>query len=289
MSARARSAARAAGLVGVVLALSGAPGARAAFEVRDASPASLGEASLETAAAPLFAPESETRTRVAASRASLFETGDLVAQRLSAEGSLVRARVAVAWSQVSAPGARESALSISLRERVDAPLTFGVLVERLALAVDGVPGITGIAAGGCAAARAHARGATIELSVGADRALRSSALGRARVPSALTGALALRSGASRACYAERWEPDGSRSPRLVLDLPMGDAMRVRLGRGGDPGRIGAAVAFRIGRAELTWGRLDFSSGGSITAVEVAWRGEEDRTGEAAGRGGGDAR
>jgi hypothetical protein len=289
MSARARVAARTAALLGVALALSSPPGAHAAFELRDASPASLGAASLEETSGPLFTLEPDAGLRVAASRASLYETGDLAAQRLSAAGPLSRARVEVAWTQVSAPGARESALSIGVRERGDAPLALGALVERLALAIDGVPGIAGIAAGGCAVARVHARRATIELSAGADRALRSRGLDRLRVRSALTAALVIRAASSRVLYAERWESDGSTSPRFVVDLPIGGAMRVRLGRGGDPGQIGAAVAFRIGRVELTWGRLDLSTGGSITGVEMAWLRAGDRSGEARGIGGGDGR
>jgi hypothetical protein len=57
----------------------------------------------------------------------------------------------------------------------------------------------------------------------------------------------------------------------VLDLPLAGAARVRLARGGSPGRIGAAVAFHVGRLEISVGRLDYAAGMSVSGAMVGLR------------------
>lgn len=243
--------------------------ARAVFDLRDAGPAALGSAALEESAEPLFAPE-KGGFRAGASHAVLFQTPGLSSEGGTVESPVPGGRAVAAWNLVRAPGARESTASLSWLEGAAAPVGLGVTVERLDFTAQGATALGGYALGGRAAARFRARGAVVEGLCAVDRLLRSAALDRAGLRSALTACVALDSGGARLRYAERWEAGGERSPRLCLDLPLGGALRARFGRGGSPGRVGAALAFRVGSLEVSWGRLDFAAGGSITSVGVAW-------------------
>jgi len=266
-----RAAISAIGLLPSALAtaLATAP-AQAVFDLASTTPASLGSASVEAPGEPLF-PSEPGSFRASASHASLFEAPDLAAEGLALEAPVPGGLAALTWTLIRAPGARESTASIAWTERAGAPLELGVRAERLAFSADGAAGLSGFAAGGRAAARIGLGRALLEATCAADRLVRSDALERAGVRPALTVGLGVSARGARLTYAERWEADGGRSPRLVLDLPLGESLRARFGRGGEPGRIGAAFAVRIGSIEVSCGRLDFSTGGAISSAALAWR------------------
>jgi hypothetical protein len=243
--------------------------ARAAFELTDASPAALGAVSLEESAEPM-APAEARGLRVGTSHASLFETAELAAERIQLEAPVPGGRGAASWTIIRAPGARESSASLAWSRGAGSPLGIGLRVERLDFTADGASALGGFAVGGGAIARLATERVSLEGSCAADRLLRSEALERAGVRPALTVGAGCSAGGARIRYAERWEVGGERSPRLTLDFPLGASLRARFGRGGAPGRIGAALAASIGRLEVSWGRLDFASGGTITAVGLAW-------------------
>jgi hypothetical protein len=54
----------------------------------------------------------------------------------------------------------------------------------------------------------------------------------------------------------------------VIDLAFADAIQVRFGRGGRPDRVGAALAVRWRRLEISAGRLDVASGGAVGAAAL---------------------
>src|SRR5260370_610699 len=66
---------------------------------------------------------------------------------------------------------------------------------------------------------------------GVDRALRGSALREALVPASIEWGASVRASGASLCIADRWEPDGRDSPRLWLEIPLGDAAGLVLGRG----------------------------------------------------------
>ena len=257
--------------VALLAALAPAPAARAAFEVRDASPAALGAASLDIAAPPLFEP---ARTGLAASvtHASLYQAEGLTNERASLAVALGGLRASASWNQLGFPGAREHTVRLALEEAGAGPVTVSLVAERLALAIEGEPSRGGIALGAAMAARVPLPRATLECSVAGDRVWRSDGLQSLGAGPSLPFLLRVRSGAIAVGWMDRWEASGAGSPRLVLDFALGRSACVRLARGTNPARAGAALALRRGRIELSVARLDRSEGGSVGSVALGLAG-----------------
>jgi hypothetical protein len=240
-------------------------GARAAFEVRDTSPAALGAASLDVAAGPFF-----ERTGLAASvsHATLYQADGLTSERAAIAFGGRAARVSATWSQLGFPGAREHALRLDVEETGSRALLLSVVAERLALAINGEPSRGGFTVGASILARAVLPRGSVECVLSGDRMARTPGLGDLGVWPSVPFTLRLRSGPLALAWMDRWEVSGMTSPRLVLDLALGGAARVRMARGLKPGRSGAAIALRRGRIEVSAGRLDQDAGGSIGSVAL---------------------
>src|SRR5207249_6907991 len=88
------------------------------------------------------------------------------------------------------------------------------------------------------------------------------------VRAALELGASLSAGSARVAIVDRWQPDGTHGPRMARGVPFGEALRLRLGRGSAPGRIGAALEVRTGNIEASWGRLDYAFGGTITGIRL---------------------
>ena len=241
-------------------------GARGAFEVRDASPAALGAASLDAAAGPLF---ERTGLAASASHAMLYQADGLTSERATIAFGGRAARVSATWNQLGFPGAREHALRLEVEETGDRALLLSLVAERLALAIDGEPSRGGFAAGASILARVTLPRGSVECVLSGDRMARTPGLGDLGVEPSVPFTLRLRSGAVALAWMDRWEATGRTSPRLVLDLALGRSARVRMARGLKPGRSGAAIALRRGRIEVSAGRLDQDAGGSIGSMALA--------------------
>jgi hypothetical protein len=240
--------------------------AGAAFDVRDASPAALGAASLDIAASPFF----ETGGLAAsASHASLYQAEGLTSERATVAFGGRATRASATWNQLGFPGAREHALRLEVQETGPRALLLSVVAERLALAIDGEPSRGGFAVGASILARVTLPRGSVECVLAGDRIARTPGLYDFGVEPSVPFTLRLRSGAVALAWMDRWEASGRTSPRLVLDLALGRAARVRMARGVKPGRSGAAIALRRGRIEVSAGRLDQDAGGSIGSVALA--------------------
>ena len=244
--------------------------ARAAFELRDASPAALGAVSIDLDSQSLFDEAEPGRggIRLGASHASLYQVDGLVQDRAWAAIEGRRGSVSLACARVGVPGTTESSARLTLRESGARLVGLELNAERLDLALDGEPHEGGWAFGGAARARVSLPQLDLEVAVAADRVLRSAGLDRLGVPPSVPFSIRLRTGGAAAAWVDRWDGTGRRSPRLVLDLPVGGAARLRLGRGEAPGRIGAALAIRWRRIEVSAGRMDQSAGGVITGAAL---------------------
>jgi hypothetical protein len=203
-----------------------------------------------------------------ASHSSLYQVEGLVQERawVGVEGR--RGAVSLAYAKVGVPGAVESSARLALRESGKRAVTVELDAERLDLAIDGEPREGGWAFGGAARAHVSFPRFELEIAVAADRILQSGGLDRLAVPPSVPLSIRIRSGGAAAAWVDRWDGGGRRSPRLVIDLPVTGAARLRLGRGEAPGRIGAALAVRWGRVEVSAGRMDQSSGGVITGAAI---------------------
>jgi len=245
--------------------------ARAAFELRDASPEALGAVSIDLMAEPMFDPVESHRAgiRLGASHAALYQVEGLTQERAWAGIEGRGAAVSVSYARVGVPGAVESTARVALRESASRAIALGWNAERLDLTLDGEPREGGWAFGGEARARVSFPRFDLEIAVAADRILQSGGLDRLQVPPSVPVSIRLRSGGAAAAWIDRWDGGGRRSPRLVLDLPITGAARLRLGRGEEPGRIGAALAIRWGRIEVSAGRMDQSAGGVVTGAAIA--------------------
>lgn len=245
--------------------------AHAAFEMRDASPEALGAVSIDLVSEPMFDPVESHRAgiRLGASHAALYQVEGLVAERawVGIEGR--GASASVSHARVGVPGAVESTTRLAVRESELRAIALGLNAERLDLTLDGEPREGGWAFGGTARARVSFPRFDLEIAVAADRILQSGGLDRLQVPPSVPVSIRLRSGGAAAAWIDRWDGGGRRSPRLVLDLPITGAARLRLGRGEEPGRIGAALAIRWCRIEVSAGRMDQSAGGVITGAAIA--------------------
>ena len=241
-------------------------GALAAFEVRDTSPAALGAASVDVAAGPFF---ERTGLAASASHATLYQADGLTSERATIAFGGRAARVSATWNQLGFPGAREHAVRLEVEETGSRALLLSLVAERLALAIDGEPSRGGFTVGASILARATLPRGSVEWVLSGDRIARTAGLGDLGVEPSVPFALRLRSGVLTLAWMDRWEASGRTSPRLVLDLTLGRAARVRMARGLKPGRSGAAIALRRGRIEVSAGRLDQDAGGSIGSVALA--------------------
>lgn len=241
----------------------------AAFELRDASPPALGAVSLDRDADPWFEDDARRGLSVRASHAALYGVEGLTSEQAAGSFRTGALRLDLAQTQVGVPGIREGATRLSMREGGDRAVSLSLTLERLVLSLEGEPPRSVWALGAGVRGHARVRGIRGEVSLGADRIVRSGAPGREAVTPALPWAVRLRSGSASLEIADRWEGDGRTSPRLSLDLRAGGALALRFGRGERPGRTGAAAALRVGRIEVSVGRQDDEFGGTVSAVAVA--------------------
>ena len=250
----------------VAAALVVASHARAAFEVRDASPAALGAASLDLASVPFFEPAGFAAS---ASHTALYESDGLTSERAAIAFGGRAARVSATWNQLGFPGAREQVLRLDVEETGTRAVLLSAVAERLTLAVDGEPSPSGFAVGISVLAKLALPRGSLECVVAGDRLARTRGLDDLGVEPSVPFTLRLRSGAVALAWMDRWEASGRASPRLVLDFTLGNAARVRLARGVQPGRSGAAIALRRGRVEVSAGRLDLDDGGTVGGMALA--------------------
>jgi len=282
-------------IVAALLLASAAPApGHAAFELRDAGPAFLGAVSTDGAWLPLypepsFAPggngdssraETPATWRVGGSRASLFDADGLTLDQVDLSLSQRSRAARFDYVALSGPGARESSARLTVEERVPRPVSLALRVERLDFSPQESERWGGWALGGRARG---ALGKRAETWVGADRLLRTSVLSRAGVSASFELGAAIHASAALLAILDRWEPDATHDPRVVLEIPLGDAARLRIGRGGNPGRIGIDLSARIGSLEVAWGRLDYAFGGKVTALRLGIVREKRRPAVEAGR------
>jgi hypothetical protein len=242
--------------------------ARAAFEVRDASPAALGSASLDLAARPFFEGASDRGLSASASHTTLDQADGLTSEqaRVAIAGRL--ARVGVTWNQIGFPGAREHSLRATVDEATPGPIALSLTAERLLFAVEGEPAQGGVALGASVSARVALPRGTLECSLGGDRLARTSGLSSLGVGPSFPFAVRIRAAGVSIAWMDRWEASGDASPRLVVDLALGGAARLRMARGIHPDRGGAGLAVRVGRIEVSVARLDRDAGGSVGSAAL---------------------
>ncbi len=242
-----------------------APSGWAAFEVEDASPSALGAVSTDGAWL-LSADDPPEEPAVAASRATLFGAAGLAFDQVSVFGRRGSRAAQLEYAVLSMPGAREAAWRLKVLECAAPAISLALAAERLDCSSEGAQRWGGWALGG--AASASALGGSARIWVGGDRLLRTGALERAAVPASVSVGAGIRAGGAAISALDRWEPDGTHSPRLILDLPLGPSARVRFGRGSAPGRIGAALTLWVSLLEIQCGRLEYAFAGTITSVRV---------------------
>jgi hypothetical protein len=245
------------------------PPAIAAFELRDASPAALGAVSMDREAGGFFEEDPARGASVHASHAALYEIEGLTSEQAGASARAGGFRIALGHAQVGAPGAREHATRLSIREESARAVALSLHVERLALALEGEPpgSLWTLAAG--VRGRAHLGSVRCDVALTADRVARRGGLPRDAVTPALPWSVRLRARGASLEIADRWEGDGRTSPRLSFDLMAGRNLALRFGRGERPGRTGAAAAIRLGRLEISVGRQDDEYGGTVSSASVA--------------------
>lgn len=251
--------------VALAAALAAPSPARAAFEVRDGSPAALGAASLDLASVPFF---ESAGFAASASHTALYQSDGLTSERAAVAFGGQSARVSATWNQLGFPGAREYILRLDLEEIGTRAVLLSVVAERLTLALDGEPSEGGFAAGVSVLAKVALPRGSLECVVAGDRLARTRPLDGLGVEPSVPFALRLRSGAVALAWMDRWEASGRASPRLVLDLALSRVACVRLARGLRPERSGAALALRLRRVEVSVGRLDLDGGGSVGGVAL---------------------
>src|SRR5204862_2437762 len=238
----------------VLLAAILCPPARAAFELRDAGPLALGAASPDGASIPSgpwsaladradsSEPDVALSWRAGGSRASLFDVEGLEQGQLDLDVGVHRVRFRVDYMAVQGPGSRESSARLTVGERTARAVSLTLAAERLDASAEDGPRLGGWALG----ARARSRlGSRIEAWIAGERLLRTRELALAGVAGSVELGAAVHAHGSALTVLDRMEPDQSHSPRVVLDIPLGSAASVRLGRGSAPGRIGASFTVRI--------------------------------------------
>ncbi len=165
------------------------------------------------------------------SRASLFEAEGLAQNQVAAiwTGSHFMARVE--YMTVVSPGASESTVRLEASELATRSVSLGLRLERLDFRAEESEGWGGWSLG---AIGRGTWGRRLESWVGVDRMLRGKALRRAGIPGSLECGAAVRAGAARLAVLDRWDPDGAETPRIVVEVPIGSAGRLVLGRGSSP-------------------------------------------------------
>jgi hypothetical protein len=241
---------------------------RAAFEVRDASPAALGSASLDLAAQPFFEGASDRGLSASASHATLDQADGLTCEQIRVALAGRLARVAVTWNQIGFPGAREHSLRATVDEATSGPIALSLTAERLLFAIEGEPGQGGVALGAAVSAHVALPLGTLECSLGGDRLARTSGLASLGVEPSFPFAVRIRAAGVSVGWMDRWEASGAASPRLVVDLALGGAAHLRMARGIHPDRGGAGLAIRMGRIEISVARLDRDAGGSVGSAAL---------------------
>jgi hypothetical protein len=213
-----------------------------------------------------------------ASHASLYQVEGLATDQAWARITGRGLVGALAWSQAGLPGERETRVRVALRECRAKRIALGVSVERLEIALEGEPPSGGWAAGSAVRSTTFIRGVALEAMIGADRLLRSGSLGRLDAAPSVPVSVQLRAGAAAIAWIDRWESDGARSPRIAIALLLGETATLRLARGDSPERIGTSISVRLRGFEVSAGRLDLATGGSVTGFSLAWAGPHEREG-----------
>jgi hypothetical protein len=243
----------------------------AAFEIRDASPASLGAASLDRRPAPMSPQPAApgVRAGAAVTRFGSAAGVEIAGMDLVADGA--RRSLEVSYTRTGTDFAGEGIARLAIGERAVSGVGLEASVERLDLRVEGERSRGGWAAGGRAVAIVPAGRVDVALDVGCDRFLRSADLDALGVAPSLPFAISVGGPAGSVTWIDRWESGGAKSPRLVLDLALGGALRLRFARGSDPDRTGFAAALRLQRLEIAAGHLDFDSGIALAGVSIRYR------------------
>lgn len=257
-------------LLAVALAIAACPRpAGAAFDLRHASPEALGAASADLAFDPLGDCASSAPGVVAAwSHASLYGVEGLAGDDVAAAWSSRRIAVEGVWSRAGTPDLAEETEALELRERGSRAVLLRARAERLALRFLGDPERSGWAGSAGVLARLADGRATVEVGLEGDRLLRSAGADRLGAAPAAVWVVRVRAPSLSVAFADRWERDGRRSPRVALLLPVGSSLALRASRGSDPGRLGFSLEARVGRVVVAAGRLDGAEGGSIASVGV---------------------
>jgi hypothetical protein len=242
--------------------------AAAAFELRDASPAALGAVSMDREPHGFFEDAGLRGLGLTASHASLYGVDGLTAEKACASFATSTIGVDLSHAQVGAPGVREHATCLTMREAGALPVALSIRAERLVLALEGEPRIGAWVLGAGVLGQAAIRGVRVEIGLAADRALRRGEPGLIAVQPSVPWTIRLHARGASLEFADRWEGNGRTSPRVSLDVRAGGALALRFGRGERPGRTGAAAALRAGRVEVAVGRQDDEHGGSVSSAAV---------------------
>ncbi len=263
-----------------ILALAAAFGlrpaaARAAFDLRQATPEAIGAASMDLPFDILEADSSaEGSLTATASHASLYDVEGLAADRLGVGWRFGETFFDATWARVGTPDLAEVSHALSWRETGGRALRLRAHVERLSLGIAGEKGSSEWAAGGGATARVRGQRLVAEFTIEADRPVRGARLSSLGAEPAALYCLKVRANGITLAAGDRWEAGGRRSPRVALEVPVGSAVSLRAGRGESPGRIGFALSARWGRLALSAGRMDDDAGGVITSAGVRLLGKE---------------
>ena len=244
-------------------------GALAAFELCDASPGALGAVSMDREARGFFDERAARRgLGLAASHASLYGVEGLGSEQAVASFHSGALGFDLAHAQTGAPGLREQATRLTLREGAARAVSLWLRAERLVLALEGEPGVQAWTLGAGARGHAPLGGVGLEVLVLADRVWRGGDADRVALMPAVPWSVGLRARGACLEVADRWEGNGRTSPRLSLEVRAGNVLALRFGRGERPGRTGAAAAVRLRRLEVAVGRLDDEFGGSVSSVAL---------------------
>ena len=240
----------------------------AAFELRDASPAALGAVSMDREAREFFDEGARRGLGFAASHASLHGVDGLGSEQARASLQSGALRFDLSHAQTGAPGLREHATRLAIREGAARAIALSVRAERLVLALEGEPRVEAWTLGAGARGLAPLGSVQLEIEVSADRVWRGGDAERVAVAPSVPWSIGLRARGAFLEIADHWEGDGRTSPRLSLEVRAGNALAIRFGRGERPGRTGAAAAVRVRRIEVSVGRLDDEYGGSVSSVAL---------------------
>ncbi|HET9251689.1 MAG TPA: hypothetical protein VFP58_06190 [Candidatus Eisenbacteria bacterium] len=256
-------------LVPLLVSLAATPSmALGAFELRDASPVALGSVSMDREARGFFDEVPRRGFGFVASHASLHGVEGLASEQARASLDSGALGIDLAHAQTGAPGLREHATRLTLREGAARLVSLSARAERLVLTLEGEPRVEAWTLGAGARGHAPLGSVRLEVEVSADRVWRGGDAERLALAPAVPWSVGLRAQAARLEVADHWEGDGRTSPRLVLDVRAGRLLALRFGRGERPGRTGAAAAVRVRRLEVAVGRWDDEYGGSVSSLSL---------------------